>query len=134
MSPDRFWLQIRVNEENSVKLLWIFINSDVLFHGHVKIICKKASQKISAIGKLANVIFYQKREVLTKTIFESQLSYFLLMYMFCGWRLDRRINRFHERTLPIAYEGPVLKNFHHKIVLLGFSTETCKCWLLKCMK
>ena len=42
-------------EENSVKLLEIFKDSDLSFYGHVNILCK-ASQKLYAIAELANVI------------------------------------------------------------------------------
>jgi len=35
-------------EENSVKLLGLFIDSELSFNNHVKIICKKASQKLTA--------------------------------------------------------------------------------------
>ena len=91
-------------EENSVKLLGLFIDSDLSFHGHVKVICKKASQKLSAIARLAKVISDHKKKVLIKTFFESQFSYCPLLWMFCGRTLNRRINRLHERALRIAYE------------------------------
>ena len=58
-------------KENSVKLLGLFIDSDLPFHGHIKVICKRAPQKISAIARLAYVIFEHKRETLIKTLFES---------------------------------------------------------------
>ena len=90
-------------EENSVKLLGLSINSDLSFHGHVKVICKNASQKLSAIARLANVVSDQKKKVLIKTFFESQFSYCPLLWMFCGRSLDRHINRLSERALRIAY-------------------------------
>ena len=67
-------------------------------------LCKKASQKLYAIARLANVISEHKRKVLIKTFFESQFSYCPLLWMFCGRTLNRRINRLHERALRIAYE------------------------------
>ena len=71
-------------EENSVKLLGLFIDSDLSFHGHVKVIWKKASQKLSAIARLASVISDHKKKVLIQTFFESQFSYCPLLWMFCG--------------------------------------------------
>ena len=76
-------------EEHSVKLLGLFIDSDLSFHGHVKVLCKKASQKLYAIARLANVISEHKRKVLIKTLFESPLSYCPLPWMFCGRALNR---------------------------------------------
>ena len=43
-------------EEHSVKLLGLFIDSDLPFHGHIKVVYKKVPQKISAIARLTNVI------------------------------------------------------------------------------
>ena len=74
-------------EENSVKLLGLFIDSDLSFHGHVKVLSKKALQRLYAIARLANIISEHKRKVLIKTFFLSQFrgftssqdnSYFLL--------------------------------------------------------
>ena len=59
-------------EEHSVKLLGLFIDSDLSFHGHVKVLCKKAAQKL-AIARLANVISEHTRKVLIKTFFESPI-------------------------------------------------------------
>ena len=67
--------RLGLREENSVKLLGLFIDSDLSFYGHVKVICKKASQKLSAIARLAKVITDHKKKVLIKTFFESQFSY-----------------------------------------------------------
>ena len=53
-------------EENLVKLLGLFIDSDLSFHGHVKVICKKASQKLSATARVANVISNHKNFFLIK--------------------------------------------------------------------
>ena len=50
-------------EENSVKLLGLFIDSDLPFHGHIKVISNKASQKVSAIARLANVISNHKKRL-----------------------------------------------------------------------
>ena len=61
-------------EENSVKLLGPFIDSDFSFHGDVKIICKKASQKLSAIARLVNDVSEHRKKVLIKTLFDSQFS------------------------------------------------------------
>ena len=50
-------------EENSVKLISLFIDSDLSFHGHVKVTCKKASQKLSVITRLANLTSDQKKNI-----------------------------------------------------------------------
>ena len=90
-------------EENSVKLLGLIIDSELTFNNYVQMICKKASQKLTAIVRLANIVSEKKRKVLLKTFFESQFSYCPLLWMFCSRKLNSKINRLHERALRIAY-------------------------------
>jgi hypothetical protein len=62
--------------------------------GHVKVICKKASQILCTIARLADVISDHKKP-----------QVFNLATVRCSGRtLNRHINRLHERALRIAYE------------------------------
>ena len=61
-------------EENSVKLLGLIIDSELTFNSYVQMMCKKVSQKLTAILRLANIISEKKKKVLLKTFFESQMS------------------------------------------------------------
>ena len=90
-------------EEDSAKLLGILIDSSLKFDNHVKMICKKASQKLTAISRMSHYLSEKKRKVLIASFFESQFNYCLLVRMFCGRRLNHRINKLHERALRIAY-------------------------------
>ena len=60
-------------------LLWgknsVIIDSELTFNSYVQMICKKASQKLTAILRLANIISEKKKKVLLQTFFESQFSY-----------------------------------------------------------
>ena len=49
-------------EENSVKLLGIFIDSNLSFNEHVKTICKKASQKVTVLLRLVNILPGEQRK------------------------------------------------------------------------
>ena len=51
-------------EEFSLKLLGLIIDSALTFNSYVQIICKRASQKLMAILRLANTISEKKRKVL----------------------------------------------------------------------
>ena len=77
-------------EEQSAKLLQIFIDSSLKFDDHVKMISTKSSQKLTAISRMA--------------IFESQVNYYPIIWIFCGRTLNHRLNQLHERTLRIAYD------------------------------
>ena len=90
-------------EENSVKLLGIFIDSNLSFNEHVKTICKKASQKLTVLLRMANILPGEQRKVLVNTFFDSQFNYCPLLWMFCSRSLNHKINRLHKRSLRIAY-------------------------------
>ena len=90
-------------EEHSAKLLGIIIDSSLKFDNHVKMICKKASQKLTAISRMSHYLSQIKRTVLIRSFFESQFNYGPLIWMFCGRRLNHKINKLHERALRIAY-------------------------------
>ena len=90
-------------EENTAKLLGILIDRDLSFNDHVKMICKKASQKLAAISRLANILSKDKRKLLIRTFFESQFNYCPLIWIFCGRTANNKINRLHKRALRIAY-------------------------------
>ena len=68
-------------EENSVDLLGLFIDSNFTFDIHLQTICKKASQKLTAILRSANITSQEKRIVMLKTFFESQFSYRSLLWI-----------------------------------------------------
>ena len=91
-------------EEDSARLLGIIIDSSLTFDGHVTMLCRKASQKLTAISRLSNLMSQEKRIVLVRTFFESQFNYCPLIWMFCSRNLNHKINRLHERALRIAYK------------------------------
>ena len=70
---------------------------------YMKMICKKASQKLTAISRMSHYLSQIKRTVLIWSFFESQFNYGPLIWMFCGRRLNHKINKLHERALRIAY-------------------------------
>ena len=62
-------------KEKAVKLLGILIDSNLMFNDHLKIICKKASQKLIAISRFFHILSEDKRIILLKTFYESQFNY-----------------------------------------------------------
>ena len=82
-------------------MLDLIIDSDLLFDNHGKVICKKASQKLTAILRMA--------DIMSKENFESQFSCCLLIWMICIRILTNLINRIHEREFYIMTEYLVFK-------------------------
>ena len=71
-------------QENAVKLLGIIIDAGVKFNKNVKVICKKASQKLNAILRMANILTEYKRKLQSCNcnVFVSQFNYFPLIWIF----------------------------------------------------
>ena len=58
-------------EEATAKLLGIIIDSSLTFNDHVKVICNRASQKLSGISKMLNLMSEIKKKVLIRTFLNS---------------------------------------------------------------
>ena len=76
----------------------------ITFKDHVSTLWKKAGQKVTALARLVKYMPFHKRRILLKTFIESQFSYCPLIWMFCGRKLNRRINHIHERALRFVYD------------------------------
>ena len=74
------------------KILGVIIDNKLRLKSHVKILCKKASQKIWALSRL--IIF--------NALIKSQFSYCPLVWMFCSRQTNNIINKIHERDLRIV--------------------------------
>ena len=81
----------------------MIVDKNLSFESHLKTLCKKVNQKISALARIAGILPFQKRQILLKTFIESQFSYCPLIWMFCSGTMNHKINRIHERALRIVY-------------------------------
>jgi len=88
---------------NSGKILGIVFDNSLTFETHINIICKKASQKISALARVASYMSIEKRRNLMNAFFRSQFNYCSLVWMFHVRKLEKKINYLHERCLRIVY-------------------------------
>ena len=125
-----------IKSDKSVKLLGIKIDKNLDFEDHVTSLCKKASQKLHALARVAPFVEPNKLRVLMKAFIQSQFSYCPLVWMFHSRKLNNRINRIHERALRISYgdanssfEELLLKDNSftiHEINLQRLATEMFK--------
>ena len=102
-------LFVRVGEEmiwesRKEKLLGILLDKNLDFEEHLSVVCKKASQKVSALARVARILSFPKRRLIMNTFIESQFSYCPLVWMFCSRDLNRKINYIHERALRLVYD------------------------------
>lgn len=105
-SPEHLWIRVgdeKIWESQYEKLLGMTVDKNLSFECHLKTLCKKVNQKVSALACIAGILPFQKRYILLKTFIESQFAYCPLIWMFCSSTLNKKINRIHERALRIVY-------------------------------
>ena len=85
------------------KLLGVKIASDLNFEEHINSICKKASAKLNALAKISPYIDEEKRRLIMNALFISKFNYCPLTWMLRSRKLNKNINRLHERCLRIIY-------------------------------
>ena len=92
-----FWLQV------TMKSLQILMNSKfnttLSFEHHTASLCKKASQKLHALARIAHYMDFEKRRSLMKAFVISQFNYCPLIWMFHNRALNNRINKMQEQAL-----------------------------------
>ena len=93
-----------IESEDEQVLLGITTDSNLTFENHINSICKKASQKLNALARIAPYMNIQKRRTIMKSFVTSQFSYCPLIWMFHSRRLNNKINSIHERALRITYQ------------------------------
>ena len=101
---------IRINVRNETisnssnqKLLDIRFNSNFHFDDHVASLCKKASQKLNALTRVAQYMNLAQRRSIMKAFICSQFGYCPLVWIFHSRKINTRINSLHERVLRVVY-------------------------------
>ena len=106
-STEQLWVKVgneMIWESQSEKLLGMSVDKDLNFNSHLKSLCKKVNQKVSALARIVNILPFQKRHIIMKTFIESQFSYCPLVWMFCSRTMNKKINHIHERALRLVYQ------------------------------
>ena len=104
------------------------VDSKLMFDSHVKSLCKKASQKLNALSRVAYQLDFNLRNLLMNAFIRSQSSYPPIVLMFYSRKQNHHINRIHERALRVVYKVIIvhLMNFFKKITVIRFMIETFK--------
>ena len=71
---------------------------------HLNNICKRASQRLNALARIAPYMNMQKSIIIMKSFVTSEFGYCPLIWMFHSRRLNNKINSIHERALRITYQ------------------------------
>ena len=91
----------------SVKLLGITLDSKLTFKDHVTKMCKKISNKINALGRVAKYMDSKKIKLIMQTFIENEFNYCPLIWMMHNRTLNNKINKLHERALRIALDDDI---------------------------
>ena len=86
------------------RLLGIKIDQKLSFEPHVDSLCKKASQKLNALARMASSLKFKQRKLLLNAFITAQFSYAPVIWMFNSRKLNSRINHIHERALRLVYK------------------------------
>ena len=106
----------QITNSTEEKLLGIKLDSKLSFQNHASSLCKKASQKLHALTRIANYV---------------NLSYYPLVWMFHSRKRHPRINSIHEGAIRVKYQDyqSMLLQLYKKITH-QFISVICKLLLL----
>ena len=85
--------------EESVKLLGVYIDQRLDFKEHISSLLKEANKKLHALMRIKKYLTQDKLRLIMKTFIESQFNYCPLVWMCHSRDLNRKINKLHERVV-----------------------------------
>ena len=97
---ENIWAQIgaaKIWDSSKQKLFGVVTDRDLSFHEYVSSLRKKASRKLPVLSRSPNLMSFQQRRLLIKSLVEAQFGYCLLVWMFHAREIYRKINHIHER-------------------------------------
>ena len=97
--------EFEIESSENEKLLGISIDTALSFEHHITSLCKKASQKLYALARIAHYMDFEKPISLMKAFVISQFNYYPLIWMFHNRALNNGINKIHQRALRLVYQN-----------------------------
>ena len=88
----------RLSSTCSEKVLRIKIDNKLTFEEHVEGLCKKASQKVSAVARISSLTRFERRKHIVNLFVTSHFSYCPLVWMFHNRSLNNCIDHIHKRA------------------------------------
>ena len=83
-----------ISSSKCEKLLGIRTDNNLNFKEHIESSCKKASQKINVLSRLASSMNFEQRRFITNSFVICYFSYCPVVWMFHSRELNARINSF----------------------------------------
>ena len=98
-----YYDNLTLKNSNEEEILGVLTDRKLTLLQHIKKMCRKAGQKLSALLRLSPYLDTNKRKTIYTTMVKSQLNYCPLVWMFCPRRSSNLINKVQERALRITY-------------------------------
>ena len=89
--------------QKEVELLGVTIDNKLSFSSHIKNICTRANNKLSAIIRLRSSLSIAQTKLLINAHVLSHFSYCAIVWMFCKKKDLNLINKVHKRALKTVY-------------------------------
>ena len=93
---------LAIKNSKKVEILGITLDRNMNFHTHIKNICRKAGQKLSALLRISLYLDQGKKVLLYKSMIKSQFNYCPLVWIFCSRQSNNLVNKVHERGLKLT--------------------------------
>ena len=92
-----------ITNSSNEKLLCILFNNKFDLDEHVTSLCRKASQNLNAVARVAQYMNLAYSRLIMNAFIFSQFGYCPLVWMFHSRKVNNRINIIHERASRIVY-------------------------------
>ena len=93
-----------LTSSKTVKLLGITFDQTLSFKNHINNLCVAASNKLKALLRIRRYLDCYQAKCLANSYIYSQFKYCNIIWMFCGKKLNHKINEIHKRTLRCVYK------------------------------
>ena len=94
-----------INNSKEEKILGVIIENRLTFSTHIRELCEKASQKISALSRMSSQLNDSEKTLLFNAVVKSQFNFCPLVWMFCSRTSNNMINWVHKRALRVILVG-----------------------------
>ena len=92
-----------IKSSSDLKLLGVTIDDKLNFSIHISNVCNKATKKVSVLVRMRNMIPFQAKLQLYKSIILSNLTYCHVVWHFCSASDNRKLERVQERALRAIF-------------------------------
>ena len=95
--------QNKIVGTKEVKLLRVWIDSQLTFYPHILNICKKASAKTKALMRIRSYLSQKQADFLFNAFIMSSFDYCPLVWMFCSKQAHNLVTSTHHKALSAKF-------------------------------